>query len=448
MTVQYQGQKRRNQGIPNGNSKTQPVQTTLNRGMECASPPPAFPSHFGMFPWRRQTTGTIETDAYASCSDDALEHQVDEPCGLRMPPRGKQSDGIRTCFLCGGLTLARSALHYQRCWNTQDQPRPAFLNKTFPERLRESFVALHSDFKLLPSNQALCDLLPADLVEPSSQQPDNNTNLWLPSEINGSGVLSAQIGIHIFCRLLESLQHNNNARGILNLVRKIPALIANTPALFLSPHSSSIQAHSQEQTCKVNPTTLVEPLAGACPSGVVGAIMTAAENLIYGKYGYVLSNKEQADVLAVLVGLAVKRGSLLHCLRVIKLLFCHAVDDEPAALRGVGHYLKVRSLKTITKPPPSQARHSCSKTNILVRLGILVCLKGSIDRFPVRHPNQELGSIEPGAAVGDALGESGMSSFFSNNHCESGTLLSLETVSTTEAISTFQAQEVGFIPDY
>lgn len=377
-----------------------------------------------MFPWRRRTTGTIETDAYATCSDDALEHQVDELCGLRMPPRGKPSNGTKICFHCGGLSLTHNASHYQRCWNTQDQPRPAVLNRTFPDRLRESFVALHSDFKLLSSNQALCDLLFADLAEPSShQQPDNSANL-LSCEINGSGLLSAQIGIRVFCRLLESLQRNNNARGILNLVRKIPSLIANTPALFLSPHSSSKHMHPQDQTCKVNPTALVNPLAGACPSGVVGAIMAAAESLIYGMYGYELSNKEQADVLAALVGLAVKRGSLLHCLRVIKLLFCYAADDEPAALQGVGHYLKVRSLK---HPLPKLDTAAVTQRRTFRNLSLLE--KGSIDCFPVRHPNQELGTIEPRAAVGDALGESGMSSLFSNDHCESGTLLSLETVS-------------------
>lgn len=355
VTVQYQRQKRWNQGIPSGNRIAQRVETTRKRGMGRTRPPPAFPSYCGTFPWRRWTTGTIDTDAYASCSDDAFErHLVDEPCGLRMPPRGKPSDGIRTCFLCGGLTLIHSPRQYRGCCNTQDQPRPDFFNKTFPERLRESFVALHYDFKLLPSNQALCDLLPADLAETSSQQPDNRANLF-SSEMNGSGLLSAQIGIHVFYRLLESLHRNNNARAILNLVRKIPSLIANTPALFLSPHSSSIQAHPQEQeTCKVYPTTLVEPLAGACLPGVVGAIMAAAENLLYGKCEYELSNKEQADVHVALVGLAVKRGSLLHCLRVIKLLFCHAVDDEGAALPGVGQYLKVRSLKTITNSPPSQ----------------------------------------------------------------------------------------------
>ncbi|CAN0493659.1 unnamed protein product, partial [Scytosiphon promiscuus] len=95
----------------------------------------------------------------------------------------------------------------------------------------------------------------------------------------------------VFFRLLKSLQQRKNTQGVLKLIKQVPCMMSNTPSLSLSP-----------------------------PGRVVDEIMSAAEGLLCDAE-HNLSTAQERDVLEAMVGLAVKRGSLAHCLRVLKLLF-------------------------------------------------------------------------------------------------------------------------------
>lgn len=125
--------------------------------------------------------------------------------------------------------------------------------------------------------------------------------------------------------------------GILKLIRQIPTMINNTPELYLSPLPRAGE-HPGEKPQAVDTAAAFAGLAnGASPGRVVDAIMSAAEGLLYEE----LSSQQQGDVLEAVVGLAIKRGSLAHCLRVIKYLFCSPAADKGLPIPGVGAHLKV-----------------------------------------------------------------------------------------------------------
>lgn len=214
---------------------------------------------------------------------------------------------------------------------------------TFVERLRDLSAILFSDFKYLRENRALCDILATDLVDAPHCSP-SGTSMPTKSKVDGQD-LSARIGILVFYRLLGSLQRSKNTRGILKLLKQVPSIIANMPVLSLSPRFPTRECPGEQSPTDCTPTALAGLTAEISTGGVVEAIMSAAEELICGEHE--LSGKQQGDVLGALVGLAIKQGSLVHCLRVVRLLFCTAVADNACPIPGVGHHLKVHQITRI-----------------------------------------------------------------------------------------------------
>lgn len=212
---------------------------------------------------------------------------------------------------------------------------PPCRRRTFPERLQDLYTLLRSDVKKVTALRALCDVLPDDLVNMSTRQSEEGS-------LSKKGVgedLTGRIGILIFFRLLESLQIGKNTTGIFNLVRQVPSMLSNIPVLNLRPPCALKRGYTNAKSYARNRTTSFAGLAAeACPGDVTEAIMSAAENLLNDEHE--LSNKQQGDVLQTLVGLAVKRGSLAHCLRVVKCLICSAADGGHP-IPGVGCYIKV-----------------------------------------------------------------------------------------------------------
>eukprot|EP00752_Nemacystus_decipiens_P011017 g9790.t1 len=114
-------------------------------------------------------------------------------------------------------------------------------------------------------------------------------------------------------------------------------MINDTPALSLSPHLPA-EDYRGEPHKVVTPTAFAGLAKGASPGRVVDAIISAAEGLLCGEDD--LSSQQQGYILEAMVGLAVKRGSLTHCLRVVKLLFVSAAADKGSPIPGVGIHLK------------------------------------------------------------------------------------------------------------
>lgn len=300
---------------------------------------------------RRLRTVTVEAEAVISCSEMLDLNVFPEAPHNRTRPH-QQS---RACLHCGSPALrlppelhcstsssvkvpgeVRCRRNFLPCGH--DNESSALIQETFPERLRDLLVVLQSAFKELRANRALCNLLPIDLVSTCNAQSKEDDELLSPRKIEGPD-LGVQIGILVFSRLLGSLQRHKNTRGILKLIRQVPSMIANTPALALSPHSP-MRVPSRQGHAKDGLTTALAGLtARANLGGVVEAIMSAAEGLLSSEHE--LSGIEQGEVLGALVGLAIKRGSLAHCLRVVKLLFCLPSMEGRHPMPGVGHHLKV-----------------------------------------------------------------------------------------------------------
>lgn len=219
-----------------------------------------------------------------------------------------------------------------------DNDSPVLIQGTFPGRLRDLLVVLQSEFKELRATRTLCTISPIDLVGVCSARSKEEDDLST-KKIEGPD-LGARIGILVFFRLLGSLQRHKNTRGILKLIRQVPSMIANTPVLALSPQSPMRMPSRQERPKNSSTTALADLTARASLGGVVESIMSAAEGLLASEHK--LSGKEQGEVLGALVGLAIKRGSLTHCLQVLKLLCCLASTDGRLPVPGVGYHLKVR----------------------------------------------------------------------------------------------------------
>lgn len=326
---------------------------------------------------QRLKTSTLEADAFASCSD-VLEHtdiSIGETtsCESRRAFCGTESyHGSNACQRCGKLALPHPTLA-RVCWDidhAQGAGRvlevdghssssfcspchnaPTYcvhLARTFPERLQDLSLVLLSKFKFLgDQDQPLSDILPADLVEAFDGRPACSDALLSTGEGDQKQDLGARIGILLFFRLLGSLRRNKNTAGILKLIRQVPSMISNTPMLYLSPHRLSPQNPTNNQLSVEEGRRNVggfgiAAAGGGIPDGVVEAITSAAEELLSGEHD--LSDKQQGDVLGSLVGLAVKQGSLAHCLRVVKLLLCSTpAADNTCPIQGVGHQLKVNT---------------------------------------------------------------------------------------------------------
>lgn len=218
-----------------------------------------------------------------------------------------------------------------------------------------------SDARRLRAHQApLCGTLLVDSMRGSSAQ---STELDTPlADKAARPNLPASIGVVVFFRLLKSLQQRRNTAGILKLIRQIPSMINNTPALSLSPHLPA------EELQVATPTAFAGLATGACPGRVVDAIVSAAEELLCGEDD--LSSQQQGYILEAMVGLAVKRGSLTHCLRVVKLLFCSPAAEKGSLIPGVGIHLKVYiGIGGHERSQPSHKHPSISSfTCLLLRL--------------------------------------------------------------------------------
>lgn len=202
-----------------------------------------------------------------------------------------------------------------------------------------------SHARRLRAQQApLCDTLLVDVMDASSDRSSTELDTLLVDKVAAPN-LPASIGVVVFFRLLKSLEQRKNTPGLLKLIRQVPSMINNTPALSLSQHMPAGD-YLRELRKKATPNIAFAGLAnGACPGRVVDAIISAAERLLCGKD--VLSSHQQGYLLEAVVGLAVKRGSLTLCLRVIKLLFCSAAADMESSVPGVGIHLKVPVMMSI-----------------------------------------------------------------------------------------------------
>lgn len=257
--------------------------------------------------------------------------------------------GSNICLQCGRLTLPSSE-SLRVCWNAD-----CVQGSRLPD---SSMLWMLLDARRLREHRApLCDTLLVDFMAAFSGQSTELDTL-LGDKVTGRD-LPASIGVVVFFRLLNSLQQRKNTAGILKLIRQVPSMINNTPALSLSPHlpAGGYPGESQKAT---TPTAFAGLAKGACPGRVVDAIISAAEGLLCGEND--LSSQQQGFVLEAMVGLAIKRGSLTHCLRVVKLLFCSAAADKGSPIPGVRIHLKVllvvisaRSLHANVRrfPPPN-----------------------------------------------------------------------------------------------
>ena len=233
--------------------------------------------------------------------------------------------GSNVCLQCGKLSLASSG-SARVCWNTECVQWSGCMSV---ENL--SIMCLSSRGRCRADQAYLWDLLPFDFMDMSGERSAPVSNAA------NAPNLPASIGVLVFFRLLKSLEKMRNTPGILKLIRQVPSMINNTPELYLSPHTSAGENPS-ERLQKVDTTTALANLTnGASSGGVVDAIMSAAEGLLYGE----LSSQQQGEVLEAVVGLAIKRGSLAHCLRVIKLILCSPAADKGLSIPGVGAHLKV-----------------------------------------------------------------------------------------------------------
>lgn len=237
--------------------------------------------------------------------------------------------GGTVCLQCGRLTLPSSE-SLRMCWNA-DCVQGSYCS-------RRQDLSILSDARRLRVHQApVCDTLPVDFMDtPCNHAIELDT---LQTDKAHTPNLPASIGVVVFFRLLKSLEQRRNTTGILKLIGQVPSMINSTPALSLWPPLPAGDFHREPRKVTTPNTAFAGLANGACPGRVVDAIITAAEGLLCGEHE--LSSQQQGRVLEAIVGLAVKRGSLTHCLRVVKLLFCSAQANKGSPIPGVGIYLKV-----------------------------------------------------------------------------------------------------------
>lgn len=254
--------------------------------------------------------------------------------------------GSNVCLQCGRLTVPSSD-SLRVCWNDG-----CVKGSNCSQRHQD--LSMLSDARRLRAHQApLCDILPVDFMGTSSGQSIELNTLLADKD---SPNLPASIGVVVFFRLLKSLEQRRNTPGILKLISQVPSMINNTPALSLSPHQPAGDCPGEPRKV-ASPNAFAGVVNGACPGRVVDAIISAAEGLLCGEHD--LSNQQQGYILEAMVGLAIKRGSLTHCLRVVNLLFCSAATTKGSPIPGVRIYLKVlvvmhirRQFRLHAKVPP------------------------------------------------------------------------------------------------
>jgi hypothetical protein len=178
--------------------------------------------------------------------------------------------------------------------------------------------------------------------------------------------LNARLGIRLFFRLLRSVQSsvrkNGKSRSLSKLVHQLPALLAEMPPLALSVAQSEARSGSK-------------PSPQSPSLGVVDALSAAMESVVFlrpGGHPDAGNNEHEihdpADFHAAMgayVGLAVKRGSLPHILRAIKLLLLGPCPDDGGGLVAlyVGPYLQelAQAVPEVAKPPNGGQEGRCGK---------------------------------------------------------------------------------------
>lgn len=316
---------------------------------------------------RHLGTHTIEVKASASTFDQ--HHNAEFDGDMTEAPRiwllpeaqravysgGKNGTGSGTTFppcfpwrsqLCSNASLVEhfGTARRERCGLHAYGDRPnqvavAATLGTFSERLQILWTTLLSDFKRMRERWVFYDLSPTDLVDTTCACLHGEDDV-LTSWSEGPD-LTLRIGILVFFRLLGSLRRSKNTRGILKLIRQVPAMIAGTPALSLLPQPARLERpHGQMPTTEGPGVPPADLTSAVHPQGVVKAVVSAAEGLLSD--GHQLTSDEQGEVLAAMVGLAIKQGSLDTCLQVLKLLlFSRSSMDGAFLLPGVGCHLEV-----------------------------------------------------------------------------------------------------------
>lgn len=244
---------------------------------------------------------------------------------------------VTNCLLCGRLALSPVGC-VGVCSDTGDANGKQSIHCA---RLQDVYILMDSQ-RWNAEHGLLCDISLSDLGNMFGNRPAK----WdtLPLNKADSTSLDVHIGITVFFRLLRSLQQRKNTQGVLKLIKQVPSTISNTPALSLSPFLATAERPAQDEPRILNKTlAFAEQPSSSRRGRVVDDIMSAAEELLCGE-GHDLSSIEQGEILQAMVGLAVKRGSLAHCLRVVNLLFCSTAVDRGIPLSGVGHHIKVLAL--------------------------------------------------------------------------------------------------------
>lgn len=316
------------------------------------------------YPLRHLGTQTLQAEAFAYTFDHDHEELEGDWAELRykaLPPeisrtgqsctngarlhRTFASDFLWSPHLCTNAILLEHFVDTHRegrlveGTNRQIDQVATAIRGTFPERLRVLWITLQSEIRRFRTRRALYDLSLTDLVDTQGTGVITDEEDASTSQSKGGLDLTARIGTLVFFRLLGSLRRSRNKRGILKLIRQVPSMIDGTPVLALLPQLDKSGCMETEL-----PMEGSRPLAGLAaglhPGGVVEAILAAAEELMFG--GHQLSGEEQGEILATMVGLAIKRGSLNISLQVLELLmFSDSSSDRPVVLHGVRSHLKV-----------------------------------------------------------------------------------------------------------
>lgn len=318
----------------------------------------AYPRLRRMYPQRQLETQTIEARAFAH-AEYRGDHERFEPsveaglscsehssaCGGKTP-RILMDYCLRNPRLCtNGNVLqqfgsVRREVEFNKHAGARQTGRVALaLRGTFPERLGALWTILQSELRHVRVRRALYDLSLPDLGDMHDIRVSDDRQY---RDASGGGPdLATRIGTLVFFRLLQSLQRSRNKRGILKLIRQVPSMINDTPVLALFSQPDKCAPPEAEVPTDGSKRPLAGLAAGLRPEGVVEAVLSAAEELMLGEQE--LTSEEQGEVLAAMVGLVIKRGSLRSSLRVLRLLlFGSSSLDRPVALQGVGPYLKVR----------------------------------------------------------------------------------------------------------
>jgi hypothetical protein len=228
-----------------------------------------------------------------------------------------------------------------------------------------------------PVQETVVDTAPS--AKPSFFAPDQNYEEKHYALSLSLLPINAQIGVKLFFRLLRSVHNSKDVRSLGKLVRQLPMLLQEMPALALEsmlapnakqkkgidttvPKGGDDGAGAGAAPAKAKPTPtkkghpegsgelFVAP-AATHNVGVVDALWELLENVVSPEggggaaqlqrakdskdsAGIQLDNAGYSAALTGMVGLAIKRGSLEHILQVIKFLLCNGAKSPLLSTRS------------------------------------------------------------------------------------------------------------------